>query len=247
MPGERDGSALALRDVHRLGDPEVGDHRAIRRQEDVAGLDVAVHDAGEMRRRQGARDVAQQVARLAQWQRAATRQPGAERLATHERHRVVGQPGCGLSRRENRHDVRRLESRRDADLAREPLRRNALCEIGMQDLHDDVAVQRAVAREEHARHSASAELAPKLVLRAERVGEQVTKRAAIGDGVAAQDDLQDRPFVRRNQPPSSASPRAPLPAPRSSVAPLPSRRRIRCSSESRGCRRPSRSAAPDPC
>ena len=59
-----------------------------------------------------------------------------------------------------------LQTRGEQHLAIEPFRAHAREKLGRQHLHDDVALQRFLAREEHARHAAPAELARDAVLAA---------------------------------------------------------------------------------
>lgn len=62
--------------------------------------------------------------------------------------------------------MRVLESRRESDLAFEPLRREAGGELGVQHLHDDLASEPRVVGDEHARHAPAPELTLKNVCRA---------------------------------------------------------------------------------
>ena len=98
-----------------------------------------------------------------------------------ERHRVV-RHAVHLPRREHGHDVRMLQPRRELDLALEPLGVDAGQQLRRQHLHDDVPPQRLLARHEHARHAAAAELALDRVRRAERVLQLVAKGHWAGEG-----------------------------------------------------------------
>ena len=142
----------------RLGDAEVGHHRAAGRQQHVVGLDVAVDEAAGVGVGKGARDLAAGGAPVGDRQRAALLQPPPERFALDERHREVGEAG-DLAGREQRHDVRVLEAGGELDLLLESLGAHARGELGREDLDDDAAAEAAVPGEEHAAHAAAAELA----------------------------------------------------------------------------------------
>lgn len=87
---------------------------------------------------------------------------------------VVRQPQR-LAGRQERDDVRLLEPRRHANLAREALVRHAGRELRREHFHHDLAAERALLGYEHARHSAAAELALELVGLTERALELVAE------------------------------------------------------------------------
>ena len=91
--------------------------------------------------------------------------------------------GIGPDAREQRNDVRLLELGGELDLARETLGRDAGGEVGAQDLHNDVALERRIAGEEEAAHPAATELALEGVGGAERGLELVAD--LFGHGVMA--------------------------------------------------------------
>jgi hypothetical protein len=143
---ERDGVPVrreGARGPDGLGDAEVGDDRGALVQEHVLGLDVPVHQPLPVRVGERARDVAQDAHRLG-GRRGAARHPRAERLASHERHRVEGQPSGGHPGGEQRHDVRLLQGGCEPNLAREALGAEPLGQLGSEHLHDDLAAQRHV-------------------------------------------------------------------------------------------------------
>ena len=144
--------------MERLGDAEVGDDRRAAGEQDVLRLDVAVHDAVRVRVLERARHVAQHRHGRVRREPPVAAEPRAQRLALDERHRVVRQP-VALPGGEHRHDVRVLQPRGDADLAREPLGAHPLGELGREHLHDDAPAERRLLGHEHARHPAAAELA----------------------------------------------------------------------------------------
>ena len=154
---QRAAGRLGLGRGQGLGDAEVGHDRRVARQQDVLGFDVAVDHTLCVRVGQGPRHVPDDGDRLGDGDGALAREPLAERASLHERHRVVRQP-VGRAGREQRDDVRLLEARGELDLAREPLRGEPGGEVGVQDLHHHVALQRYVAGEEDAAHAAAAQL-----------------------------------------------------------------------------------------
>jgi hypothetical protein len=157
----RRGAALGGRG-ERLGDPEVGHHRVPAREQHVLGLEVAVHHALAVRVGEGVGQLAHEPHHIRDRQPPLPPEPLAQRLALHVGHRVVGQP-VHLARGMDRHHVRVLKARRQADLAFEACGRQPGRQLGRQDLHHDVAPERLLARHEHARHPAAAELAPERV------------------------------------------------------------------------------------
>jgi hypothetical protein len=76
--------------VDGLGDPEVGElDLPGRRDEDVAGLDVAVHEAGGVSDLQGATGLLEHVQRMPQRQPPGALQHRVQRLAVDEFHHQV--------------------------------------------------------------------------------------------------------------------------------------------------------------
>ena len=63
-----------------------------------------------------------------------------------------------FTRAQHRHDVRMLERRREHDLALEPVDGDGRGQLVRQDLDDDGAPERVVARDENGRHAAAPEL-----------------------------------------------------------------------------------------
>jgi hypothetical protein len=94
------------------------------------------------------------------------------------RHYEVREP-VRLARGEQRNDVRLLEPGGELDFARETLGG----EVGAQDLHNDVALERRIAGKEDAAHPAATELALEGVDGAERGLELVAE--LFGHGVVA--------------------------------------------------------------
>ena len=114
-----------------------------------------MHHAALVRVGERLGDVAQNADHLGDRQRPVA-QPCAQRLALHERHRVVGE-ALRLTRRVHRDDIRVLQCRDRLDLAFEALDADPLRELGREDLHDDSALEAQLLGEEDARHPAAAE------------------------------------------------------------------------------------------
>ena len=145
-----------LRGGDRLGDPEVGDDGRSSGEQDVVGLDVAVDDASIVRVGERLGNVAQDVDRRVDLD-GPVREPGAQTLAVHERHRVVRQP-LEIARGDDRDDVRLLKRRRELDLPLEPLGRHGGGELRGEHLDDDPSPEAALEGHEDAGHATAAEL-----------------------------------------------------------------------------------------
>ena len=117
-----------------------------------------MHDAARVRVRERVDDIAQHANRIAHRHLALARELRAQRLALHERHRIVEQI-AGLPGREHRHDVRMLQRRGELDLAPKALDVDAGRHLGREHLHDDAPSERRLLGEEDVRHSAATELA----------------------------------------------------------------------------------------
>ena len=155
--GERSPGRERARRREGLGNAEVRDHRRARGDEDVLGLDVAMHHAGVVRMLERLEHVAQHFGGFADCERAA-REPRAQRFAAHVRHDVVQQAvrHAGIQQRQ---DMRMLQLRRGLDLGEEPLTPERCAKVRMQHLDGDIAVVLQVAREEDGGHPAGPELA----------------------------------------------------------------------------------------
>ncbi len=177
--------ARAAGRLHGERDAEVGDERVPVLQQDVLRLDVAVDDRRARAHSPSASaDLARDAYRVVDRQLPLALEPGAQRLAGHERHHVV-QQSVGVAAVEQRKNVRMLQTRRRADLGEEPLAAERRAELGMEDLDGDVAVVLQVVREIHGRHAAGAELALDAIALGE-CGRQIFQRvchsgAVVGD------------------------------------------------------------------
>ena len=154
----------------RAGHAEIGDHDVVALQQDVVGLDVPVHHALLVGRRQGGADGADDGERAGQREGRLAQEQVAEVLALHVRH---GEPEevAHLARVEDPQDVRVLEPARHADLALEPVLADGARELGVQHLEGDVAAGGEVVREVHRRHAALADLALEAIAVLEGVGQ----------------------------------------------------------------------------
>ena len=105
------GDAIAAGAGHRARDPEIGHQRAAAGEQDVLRLDIAVYDAPGMGVADGGGNVAGNLERVVERKLLLARQASSQRLAFHERHRVVRKgsaaqlDGAGV---EQRQDVRVL-------------------------------------------------------------------------------------------------------------------------------------------
>ena len=160
--------ALRRRREHRLADPEVRDERVPFVQQDVLGLDVAVHDAVAVRVVERVGHLAGDAHRVVDRELACLRRGGRgasapRTLGMTKYSRPPASPEsksgrmCGWVSRGG-----------EVDLAEEPLAAERLGEVLAQDLDGDVAVVLEVAREVDGRHAAGAELALDAVVGGER-------------------------------------------------------------------------------
>ena len=86
-------------------------------------------DAAFVRVGQRCGDLAQNANRIAHGEFTVAREPGAQRLTLDERHRKIRQ-AVRITRREQRHDVRMLQSRGKHDFALEALDRHLPHHVG---------------------------------------------------------------------------------------------------------------------
>src|SRR4029077_387307 len=141
------------------GNAEVRHYRvATLGQQDVLGLDVAVHHARRVCFHQGAGDISRNLQGVVYRQLPLAKQPVPQRFAFNVRHHVVENavylPGVVQGQ-----DVRMREFRRDLDFAQESLRLDGLGDIRLHDLQRDLAVVFLVLGEVDDRVAAAAELA----------------------------------------------------------------------------------------
>ena len=160
MPGG--GQPLRLGD---LGDAEVGDDApALVVDEDVAGLDVAVHHAVAVGVAYGAGDLAQDGLHRGHGQRAGFPEDAVERAAVDVLHDEVQQP-VGVPDGIDRDDVGMAQGGGRAGLAPEPLHQGrAGTERRGNDLDGHPPVECNIVRGVDGGHAAATKLAEDLVL-----------------------------------------------------------------------------------
>jgi hypothetical protein len=142
-------------DRHPVGETEVGDARAIRLvDQDVPGLEVAVHDAQRVRRVHGGRDVAHVAGRALGWQRRAAHQI-RQALALDQLHREV-RLAVVVADLEHRDGVRVTELGGGARFLAKAVDLVLVGELaGGDELQRDLAIQRRIARPPHHAHRAA--------------------------------------------------------------------------------------------
>ena len=131
--------------------------------QDVARLDVAVHDAGAVRRVERVADVGRDRDGLRDRQRPAGGEHVVQRPALHRLHDEVRRAlvDSGVVRR---HDARVRQSGRVQRLAGEALAEHRVRGVLLaEDLDGDVAVEHTVGRQPHDGHPAGAEHLAQLV------------------------------------------------------------------------------------
>ena len=141
----------------RFRDPEVGHHRVAPFEQNVFGLDVAVHDPTRVRRRQRVEGLARDQHRIGHRQRPFAQQSCAQRLSRDERHgipqeRIVAPGG------EHGHDMRMLQHRDRANLQAESLGAGSDRVLQVEHLYYDLAIERRIAGEKDATHATAAQL-----------------------------------------------------------------------------------------
>ena len=224
--------------TRRPRDPEVSDHRPPAAQQDVLRLDVAVDHARLMRVRECRGHVAHDRQRVGKRQLHLALEPVPQRLARHERHDEVEQVAAA-ARVEEWNDVRVLERTRDGDLALEPFHADRGRQIGIDDLHRELALVPQVARVVDSGHAAAPELVAEHVVRSE----QLLKSAqVVGQTDPRCDGVSRATSRRRPSPWSPTPPTAAPPATRAPAPPLP--RRSHSRSPHRPAARPARRSRP---
>jgi hypothetical protein len=183
----------------RVGQPEVEhlDDAAVA-QEDVPGLEIAVHDALRVRVRDGGRDGHRDRKRLPERERPR-REPVGERLATEQledEERPLGR-APDLAERD---DVRVGEPGGDLRLPEEPLLANGLGAARTHGLERDDPSAPVVVRLPHDAESAAADLPDEGVVADRRAGAEppVPRAPELGRGRARQLGEESRQAARRD-------------------------------------------------
>ena len=137
------------------GQPEVGQARnAIDAEQDVLGLDIAVHQADAVRRRQPLGDPQSDSRRLRDRRLWAIAQAIAQRLAGDEGHHQVQPAVCQRAKAVDRHDVGVVDPGSSPSFTREPSHRRRVALPWRKHLDGDVAFQLRVDPLEHDPHAA---------------------------------------------------------------------------------------------
>ncbi len=162
----REGETLVPLRLQHARNAEVCEQRLPGGEEDVLGLDIAVHDATRVRAFQCRRERAHDDDRLAWGKLVLPLEPVAQRLPFDERGDVVELPPrfAGVVQRQ---DVRMRQLGRNPYLAREPVRGQRLRELVTQDLDGDVAVVPEVAGAVHIGRGAASDDFEQLIASAE--------------------------------------------------------------------------------
>ncbi len=127
-------------------------------KENVFRLDVAMDDLLSVREVECAGDLLGDPQRVLDWQNLFAIDPVAKRFALDERHHVV-ELAVGVARVEQLEDVRVAETRRNLNLATEPIGAERHADIVVQNLDGNLAAVRYVARQEDSGHASLSELA----------------------------------------------------------------------------------------
>ena len=171
--------------AYRLGDAEVGHHHVFAGDQDVLGLDVAVHDAGGMRVRQRIGHFRKKLGHVRKGNRIRPLQSLAQAVAFDEGHDVV-KKAVRLAGIEHAQDVRMVQARGDANLVLEALGSERHRDLRLEHLDGDLAMVPDVLGEIDRSGAADAELAFESVL------------AGQGQGQALRNRVHAVPFPTRN-------------------------------------------------
>ena len=142
---------------HGQRDPEIGHERlSPLAEQDVAGLDVAVHDAPLVRVVERVGDLLRDGDRVLHTHLLLAVQPIPERFSFHIRHHVEDHP-VRLPGVEQREDVRMLQVGGRLDLGQEALGAHEGGQLGLQDLQRDLSFVLEVVGQVDRRHAALTE------------------------------------------------------------------------------------------
>ena len=138
-----------------------------RHEEDVVGLEIAVHDAGVVRGLEALEHLLRAGGRGRRRERPHAREELRERLADQQLHDEVREAVGRLIDVGHVHDVRRRDVRRQPRLLQEPRDEpGAARELGVQELERDPRPEELVARLPHGAHAPLADAAHQPELRA---------------------------------------------------------------------------------
>jgi hypothetical protein len=142
---------------NRQRDAEVGHAGVTRLQQDVLGLDVAMHDPVAVGVTEGVGDFARDADGLVDGQLVLAVQPLPQRFALHERHDVV-EESRRLARVVERKDVGVGQVGGDPDLLEEPLGAQNGGQLGSQHLDGHLAGMPAVLGQVDRGHASATQL-----------------------------------------------------------------------------------------
>ena len=186
--------AAHVRAIRQSRDAEIGDQcaAAVRLQQDVVGLDVAMNHALGVGIGEGIRRIAQDIGAISRRKAAEPAQAVAQRLARDIAHGVED-VFADLLDRMDRHDVGMSQSRGHPRLVHEPLAqpRHGRALRG-QELECHGAIEPHVAREIDDSHPAATELALKRIAPGE--GGLEREEEGVGDGRRCQRRFYDSRF-----------------------------------------------------
>ena len=225
------------RGVDGLGDAEVGDlHLAGRGDQDVARLDVAVHQAGGVRDLQRAAGLLEHVQRVPQRQPAGALEHRVQRLAVDQLHHQVGGAALavhvGLAVVVDAGDARVVEHRGGARLGAEPLDELGVRgELGLEHLDRDAAAQPAVDGLPHLAHAAGGDQP----LQPVAAGQRHTNARAHGPSLQRGGDRRPARSARRARRRSRTGRSPPFSTSTATATLGPARARTRCTTRAAGC------------
>ncbi len=127
-------------------------------EQDVLGLDVAVHHVLDVGMSEGIGHFEGDLDRVLHRQLPLPVDPVPQRLTLHKGHDVVEQP-VGLPRIVHAEDVRMLETGGEPDLTLEPVGADARGQFGMQHLDGDIPIVLDILGQKNGCHSSPAKLA----------------------------------------------------------------------------------------
>jgi hypothetical protein len=156
------GALVRVPTLQRLGHAEVGDDGMSVGEQDVVRFNVAVHHAVAVGVRERVHHLTEDPGSIGHRKLPLARELHPERLALDKRHHVV-QEVAGGAGRQQRDDVRVLQTRRELNFPLEALGAHASTHFRRKHLDDDLAAQARLFGEEDAAHPPAAELAPDAV------------------------------------------------------------------------------------
>ena len=198
--------AVSGRAGHGQAHPEVGDDRVPRLEQDVLGLDVAVHDPLGVRVGERARHLPRDAERLLDGEPSGAREPLSQRLAVDVRHHVE-ERAVHRARVIERQNVRVAEDRRELNLAQEADRAECGAHLRPEHLDDDGSRVLAIRSAVHDRRAATPELLLQTDAPLGEAGPETRWRRGHGRlGGAAHGCFTGRPCEDRPRPAHGPSP-----------------------------------------